>query len=130
MARRFELAALAGPATEHWRARWFAAMRWQRRVETALVSAGLTFTEWQVLEAAHAVIVETGDAVSQNQVAAKAELDRRAVSRTMSALDRKQLVSRCPCFVGTSYRVFLSEEAEFLLKEHRPAVEAASKASA
>jgi len=44
-------------------------MRWRRRVEKALGSAGLTFTQWQVLESAHALIIETEDAVSQNQIA-------------------------------------------------------------
>lgn len=129
MTERFALAALAGPITEGWKARWLATMRWRRRVETAIAPAKLTFTEWQVLEATHALIEQTGDAVSQNQVAAAVELDRRAVSRAMSALDRKQLVSRCPCFIGTSHRVFLTEEARCLLSERRAAVEAASKAS-
>ena len=122
-----ELLQLEAAKTREWRARWLAAMRWRRRVEKALAQSGLTFTQWLVLEATAVLVVETGDAVSQNQISARTELDRNTISQVMRTLERKQLVSRGPCFIGTSWRVFETEVAVSVLNALRGAVEAASE---
>ena len=113
--------------TVQWRARWLAAMRWRRRVEKALAQSGLTFTQWQVLDATAVLVVETGDAVSQNQVSERTQLDRNTVSQVMRTLEQKRLVSRGPCCIGTSWRVFQTERAVSVLNALRGAVEAASE---
>ncbi len=81
-------------ATEARKARWFAAMRWRRQVEALLAGVGVTFTQWLVLDALRELIAAMEDAVSQNDVARRLELDRVTVSEVMRALERKQLVSR------------------------------------
>ena len=101
-------------------------MRWQRSVENAVVESGLTFTQWLVLDATGQLIEETGDAVSQNDVARRLELDRMTISRVMRVLERKRLVSRGIDLTGRAWRVFLCEEAEALLRDLAPTIEAAS----
>ena len=92
-------------------------MRWRRRVEAALSSAGLTFTQWLVLDALHELIAETEDAVSQNQVCERLELDRSTVSEVMCRLQGKQLISRDIDITGRAWRIYLTAEAEALLTD-------------
>jgi DNA-binding MarR family transcriptional regulator len=118
-----------GPDTIATRARrteWLVAMRWRRRVETALLEAGLTFTQWLVLNGARELIEKTHDAVSQKEVAAHVELDCATISHVMTTLDRKNLVSRAPDLYGKAWRIWLCTEAERRLDELRAHIEAIS----
>src|SRR5687768_6427085 len=79
-------------ATEGYLAAW----RWRRVVEAELRGLGLTFTQWLVLGVTDALIRESKDAVNQNAVAARTELDRTTVSQVMVALERLGHVDRGP----------------------------------
>ena len=116
-------------ATERCTAQWLAAMRWRRGVEQALAAVGLTFTQWQILDAIRRLIAETEDAVNQNEIAAEVELDRSTVSQVMRTLEQKQLVDRGPSATGLAWRVFLTRRAIRLLNEHRSKLEAVSVSS-
>jgi len=105
---------------------WFAAMRWRRRVEAALEDVGLTFTQWLVLEAARELIAEADDAVIQNEIAARVELDRSTVAQVMIKLEMKDLVSRDIDMTGRALRIWLTTDATQLLDEHCARIEAAS----
>lgn len=113
-------------ATEVCKARWFAAMCWRRQLEAVLAGVGITFTEWLVLDALRELIAERDDAVSQNDVARRLELNRMTVSGVMRGLERKGLVSRGIDMSGRAWRVFLNAKADVLLREIAPALEAAS----
>jgi DNA-binding MarR family transcriptional regulator len=113
-------------ATELRQAEWLAAMRWRRRVEAALADLGLTFTQWLVLSATRELIVQTGDAVNQNEVAARVELDRSTTSQVMRALAKKQLVDRGGDLTGRAWRIILTSRAVKLLREAAARIEAAS----
>jgi DNA-binding MarR family transcriptional regulator len=117
-----------GRATRLGKSQWREAERWRRRVEGALIGSGLTFRQWLVLDAIRFLVEETGDAINQNQIAAYVELDRRAISDVMGPLEKKWLVSRGPPMSGWAWRVFLTEEAEVLLRDHEAAIEFASAA--
>jgi DNA-binding MarR family transcriptional regulator len=112
--------------TARGRARWLAAMRWRRALEVVLTPVGLTFTQWLVLEAIRELIDEAEDAVSQNQIAARLELDRTTISQVMRTLERKGLVDRGIDLTGRAWRVFLNDKAMRLLVGAAHAIESAS----
>jgi DNA-binding MarR family transcriptional regulator len=116
-------------ATEARKAEWFLAMRWRRRVEAALADAGLTFTQWLVLEGARQLIAESGDAVNQNEIAARVELDRSTISQVMITLQEKSLVDRGVDSTGRALRIFLTPQATRLLRDYQLAIEAASSSA-
>ena len=113
-------------ATSTRKAEWFRAMRWRRRVAAAFADARLTFTQWLVLEAARELIAEHEDAVNQNQIAARVELDRSTVCQVMLTLQDKSLVSRDIDITDREMRIWLSSEAMQLLDEYRGRLEAIS----
>jgi DNA-binding MarR family transcriptional regulator len=104
-------------------------MRWRRSVDAVLTAAGLTFTQWLVLDALQELIEETGDAVSQNEVCARVELDRSTVSAVMRLLQEKQLVSRGIDITGRAWRVFLHGRASAILQACEFPIEQASARS-
>lgn len=97
-----------GRASAEARCAWLAARRWQAIVERELNRFGLTFSEWLVLEAAEELINERCDAVSQEAVAGRTELNKMTVSHVMKTLESKGLVDRGPDLTGRAYRVFLT----------------------
>jgi DNA-binding MarR family transcriptional regulator len=97
-----------GSITADARNLYLTAWRWRRAVEGALRSVGLTFTQWLVLGATHALIRESKDAVNQNAVAARAELDRMTVSQVMTALAKLGHVDRGPDLIGRGYRIWVT----------------------
>lgn len=105
---------------------WRDAMRWRRVVEHELAQIRLTFTQWLVLDATETLISESGDAVSQMAVAAHIELDQMTVSRVMSTLSDRSLVSREPGFGSPAYRIWLTSNGEAAVAAGRSLVEAAS----
>ena len=115
--------------TEVGKARWLAAMCWRRKVELALAGSGLTFTQWLILAALHELIESTEDAVSQNDVCARLELDRGTVSLVMRTLEQKGLVDRGPDMTCRAWRIFLTSRAEILLRDRAEGIEGASASS-
>jgi DNA-binding MarR family transcriptional regulator len=108
------------------KALWFAAMRWRRTVERVTMQAGITFTQWLVLDAIRELFAETGDASIQNEISVRVELDRSTVSVVMRALESKELVSRGIDIVGTAWRTFLTKRGVSLLGDLRSQIRAAS----
>jgi DNA-binding MarR family transcriptional regulator len=104
------------------------AWRWRRLVEAELRPLGLTFTQWFVLEATWHQVREHGDAVSQNLVAERTELDRTTTSQVMRALDKLGLVDRGPDFSGPGFRIVLSTAGTRLLRQANARIEALPRA--
>jgi hypothetical protein len=65
---------------------WREAMRWQRAVNAALRSVGLTHSQFLVLSSLARVCTQARDAVSQRQVAREAGLDDATTSSVLSTL--------------------------------------------
>jgi len=86
----------------------------------------LTFRQWLVLVALIEVRHRTKDAVSQNQVAEYLELPRNAVSEVMLELERRGLVSRGCSMSGRVLRIYVTDRAEGVLRQHAAALVAAS----
>jgi DNA-binding MarR family transcriptional regulator len=105
-----------------------AAWRWRRAVEAELRGLGLTFTPWLVLAATDALIRESKDAVNQNAVAARTELDRTTVSQVMVALERLGHVDRGPDFIGPGYRIWITSSGRKALTLAKAGVVAAADA--
>ena len=112
--------------TDARKAHWKNAVRWRRAVEAALAGTGLTFTQWFVLDALRELIVETDEAATQTEVAARVELGHGTVSMVMGTLARKYLVDREPDFSGRAWRTLLTDRSRRLLCEVAAAIEAAS----
>jgi DNA-binding MarR family transcriptional regulator len=108
---REEPASAASAALERWRA----AQRWRRQADAEIAAMGLTLTQWLVLEAAEALVRESGDAVSQKDVSVRVELDQMTVSQAMQVLDAKGLVSRGPSMDGPAYRIFVTPWGDALV---------------
>lgn len=82
--------------------------------------------EWLVLDATDYLIRETGDAVSQMQVANYLQLNRMTVSEAMTALSDKGLVDRGGAMSGMAWRIFVTTKAEALLRELEQALKSAA----
>lgn len=102
-------------------------MRWRRAVERELASIDLTFTQWLVLDAAQELIEETRDAINQNAIAARTELDKMTISQVVRRLEKQGLVSRGPAFGRPAIRLMLTAKGERLLAAARVRAEAASR---
>lgn len=113
-------------ATEVRKSEWLTAMRWRRQIQRVVVGAGLTFTQWLVLDSVRRLIEETQDAVIQSEIAARLELDRATISQVIQRLEERGLVSRGEDIAYIAWRVFLTEPAERLLRELEARLEAAS----
>jgi DNA-binding MarR family transcriptional regulator len=116
---RREGTAIAAQATE----RYLAAWRWRRAVEAELKPLGLTFTQWLVLGATAALIRESKDAVNQNEVAARTELDRMTVSQVMTTLEDLGHVDRGPDMIGRGYRIWITSSGRKTLTRSRARLE-------
>jgi DNA-binding MarR family transcriptional regulator len=91
---------------------YLAAFRWRRAVEKELAPLGLTLTQWLVLTATEELVRETGDAVNQNAIAARTELDRMTISQVMKTLAARAWVERGPDASGRAYRIGLTRRGE------------------
>jgi len=105
---------------------WRAAMRWRREAETELRSLGLTLTQWLVLDAAQQLVQESGDAVNQNAVALRSELDKMTISQVMRTLESRGLVDRGADATGRAYRILLTPRGKQAVSLGQARVEAAS----
>jgi DNA-binding MarR family transcriptional regulator len=106
--------------------RYLAAFRWRRAVETEMKSAGLTFPQWLVLDATNRLIHESKDAVNQNAVARRAELDRMTVSQVMTTLAKLGHVDRDTDAIGRGYRIRVTSKGEKTLALAERAVQNAT----
>ena len=95
-------------------------------MERALWSSGVTFAEWVTLQTMEWLIAETGDAVSQSDVARRMTLTRATISLLMRRLDDKALVDRDCSASGPALRIWLHTKATRLLKRFREPIEAVS----
>ena len=111
------------------KAQWLLSARWRKEVARECAKAGLTFTEWLVIDALRELYQELGDAVSQSAVAARAGLRPGNISDSVPALEAKQLISRGPSASGKALRVFPTEEAEQVLNALHPRLEAVSRST-
>ena len=114
-------------ALELQKAHWLSAVCWRRGVAALCARAGLTFSEWLVIDALRELYQEQGDAVSQNAIAARAGLRRGNVSAMVPQLEKKNLISRGPSAYGPALRVFPTEAAERLLLLLYPHLDALSR---
>ena len=108
---------------------WLTAARWRRHTERELARVELTLAQWLVLDASHALITEMGDAINQNQVAARLGQDKMTISQVMRALARKGLVDRGPDLLSTAYRIWVTASGLRALARGRERIEAASVAA-
>ncbi|HET7542714.1 MAG TPA: MarR family transcriptional regulator [Polyangiaceae bacterium] len=115
-------------ATDVRKAEWRRAMRWRRQIQSVCGASGLTFTQWLILDSVRDLISETGDAVIQEEIAARLELDPATICEVMQRLEAKALVSRGADITCKAWRVFLTGRAEQLLRDIDARIEAASKA--
>ena len=117
-----------GSAAETCRERFRDAMAWRREVERELVDLKITFAQWTVLETARELIESTEDAVSQNDVASRAEIDRMTVSQVMKNLSNADLVDRGPDMDGRAYRIWLTKKGERAAKQGSARIQRVSAA--
>ena len=106
---------------------WREAMRWQRGVNAALRSVGLTHSQFLVLSSLERVCSQEGDAVSQRQVAREAGLDDATTSSVLSALEKRSLIDRAPADCdGRSWRVVVTTGGARMLRRTSPLVATAA----
>jgi DNA-binding MarR family transcriptional regulator len=94
---------------------WVHAARLRRAVEVALRRSGLSFALWWTLYTTDQLIREVGDAVSQQSVARRMDLDKSSVSYLMTTLANRGLVDRGPDAFSWMYRIWLSDKGSALL---------------
>ena len=94
---------------------WRSARRFQRRAERIARLRGISFAAWQVLEVTERLIRETGDAVSQREVAQRAGVAKSSVSELMRGLELGGFVDGRPDGWGMCVRIWLTKSGERLV---------------
>jgi DNA-binding MarR family transcriptional regulator len=108
-------------------AAWAKAARFRHVVQRDLRSHDLTFAQWRVLDAVDRLVRESGDAVSQQDLATRTAMDENTVSAVMRRLLRKSHVSFDFDAWEFSYRLLLtSSGAEAVHEGRRIVVRAAA----
>jgi DNA-binding MarR family transcriptional regulator len=108
---------------------WREAMRWQRCVNGALRSLGLTHSQFLVLSALDRACAQEDDAVSQRQVAREAGLDDATTSSVLQTLQTRGLIDRGPAFGDARcWRVIVTKGGARMLRRASPLVTAAGVA--
>lgn len=95
--------------------RFMSAMKFRRALHRALRPLGISFAEWRALEATWRRTRETGEPVSQLDVARQIELDESSVSRLMGKLSERGLVSHDIDARGVCYRVIMNVKGDHLV---------------
>lgn len=83
------------------------------------------FFEWLLLESLHELVIETGDAVRQAEIATRSGLSKMTTSYWMTWMEEHGFVDRAPSFDGRAYRVIISQRGEEMLQICRSRLEAA-----
>jgi DNA-binding MarR family transcriptional regulator len=113
------------PTSEYWFKSWCVASRWQREVDAALAPWRLAHTRYLLLHFADRLERQTGDAISQRQLAAATLLGESAVSTAVSALCEQGLLDRDIQGVSPfANRITITDEGRAHLARTRPVVEA------
>jgi hypothetical protein len=110
------------PSTAACRERWRDARRFQAKAQKALAWTDMSFVEWLLLEALAELVQETGDAVSQQAVAARAGVSKVVASYWMSDMEQDCLLDRGLGEDTRSYLLLLSEEGIEALERCREAL--------
>ena len=101
-------------------------MRWQRAVNGALRSVGLTHSQFLVLSSLARVCMQAREAVSQRQVAREAGLDDATTSSVLSTLQKRGLIERAAAVDdGRSWRVAVTTPGARTLRRAAPLVSGA-----
>lgn len=108
---------------------WRLVRRWVHQAETELVPVGLTLVQWSILEETHALILASGDAVSQSAVARRMAMNEMTLSHAMRTLQKRGLVDRGPDLLGPAYRIRLTRWGQRARWQGGARVEAASLAA-
>lgn len=114
------------PASEAARALialWMRANRARRRIESTLRPHDLSFPLWWLLYVTAELIHETSDAVSQQTICLRTDLDKATVSYLIGVLSARGLVDRGPEFGGNAYRIWLTKHGKALLTRSWLAIE-------
>jgi DNA-binding MarR family transcriptional regulator len=83
------------------------------------------FFEWLILETLQELLDETGDAVSQIEIARRAGLSKTKASHWMFWMEEHGLIDRGPSSDGRAYRIWLGGRGEELLRICNERLEAA-----
>jgi DNA-binding MarR family transcriptional regulator len=119
--------ATLGPGALAGFALWRQAMAWQREVNRALRSSGLTHTQLLVLSALDSASKSADDPVSQSVIARAAGLDKVTVSALIRALEARELVNRSiTSGDARAWRVVLTRKGTLALASAARLVEQAS----
>lgn len=110
------------PSTTACRERWRDARRYQAKAQKALAGTDISFVEWLLLEALAELVRETGDAVSQQAVAARAGVSPVVASYWMSDMEEDCLLDRGLGEDTRSYLLLLSEDGVEALQRCREAL--------
>lgn len=92
----------------------------RRTVARVLRPHALTFAMWCVLYAAHRLVRETGDAVSQETIRKRTSLGKASVSRLICALLQRGLIDFSLDGGGPSYSVWATDRGVDLLEAIAP----------
>lgn len=95
------------------------ARQFAKAAQRIAVARGLSFIDWQVLEVTNRWVREKGDAVSQREVARRAELAKSTVCETMQRSRRAGLVDIAPDQWGISDRILVTDRGTSLLAKLR-----------
>jgi hypothetical protein len=98
---------------------WRCARQFQRRANQVARLSGISFARLQVLDVAERLTRQKDDPVSELEVARGAQLAKSTVSELMWALMRQGLVDIGPDAWGVSYRIWVTDEGEQLVKKLR-----------
>lgn len=116
-----------GPGALAGFALWRDAMAWQRAVNRALRSSGLTHTQVLVLSALDSASRGVEGAISQSAIAREAGLDKVTVSAVVRALEGRGLVDRgITDDDARAWRVVMTRKGALLLATAVRLVEEAS----
>jgi DNA-binding MarR family transcriptional regulator len=106
--------------------RWARAAKFRRRVNRVLKARGATLSQWRMLHAAERLVEETGEMVSQLDIARRAGMDANTVSALTFRLGEKGWLSWGTDCYDFAYRIFVTDEGKALLAATRPVVLAAA----
>jgi len=93
-------------------------MVWQRAADRALRAVDLTHGQFLVLRGAATATAEVDDAVSQQEIADAAGLDRHTTSQLVRKLDEVGLLDKnIHGLDGRMYRIFVTEDGHSWLEK-------------
>jgi DNA-binding MarR family transcriptional regulator len=98
---------------------WARAAEFRRRVNRALRRRGATLSQWRMLHEAERLVEETGEMVSQLDIARRTGMDANTASALTFRLARKGWLSWGPDCYDFAYRIFVTDEGKALLAATR-----------